>query len=536
MFDGIGQRVVCAWFPRLASDRALRLRPVEGPFALTLKQNNANRLYCLNSAAEQQGLHRGMAYSDARAFCPDLQSRPADLAGDQAFLQVLHRWALRYCPWVGFDEPDGGRPSAPAPPTSTPAAPPANGLILSITGSAHLLGGEAALLEDMQQSLAAAGFRLQLGLADTRGAAWALAHYRPYTDPGRPNGMAEPGQNLRALEALSVAALRLDEKTVVALQRLGLRTIGSLAAAPRAPLARRFGPGLHLQLDRALGDMPEPVNAKPEPPHYGVRLTLPEPIGLSDDVKAGTLRLLERLCEKLKAQEVGARRLSLTLRRVDQANQQVDLKLARPMREPQAILTLFERGIEAVDAGYGIDQLRLEAVAVETLPNQQSSYFVGGRKKEQLDDLISRLGTRIGLENIQRFVPSDTHIPERSFRLAPAALTPSAAPAQNQNQAQSWQSATLSPLDHPRPLRLFPAEPIEAQGNRPPARFRWRRMALTTARAVGPERIAPEWWHDDANWQSGLRDYWRVETQQGRRLWLYYTPQNPGWFVQGEFA
>ncbi|MFV0334880.1 MAG: DNA polymerase Y family protein, partial [Tropicimonas sp.] len=48
-------------------------------------------------------------------------------------------------------------------------------------------------------------------------------------------------------------------------------------------------------------------------------------------------------------------------------------------------------------------------------------------------------------------------------------------------------------------------------------------------------RIAPEWWLDDENWRSGPRDYWRVETTQGRRLWLFSTPQNPGWFVQGEF-
>ncbi len=509
MFDGIGQRVVCAWFPRLGSDRALRLHPFDGPFALTLKQNNANRLYCLNAAAEQQGLHRGMAYSDARAFCPDLQSRPADLAGDEAFLQVLHRWALRYCPWVGFDGPDG--------------------LALSVTGSAHLVGGEIALLDDMQQSLADAGFSVRLGLADTRGAAWALAHYRAYAGPDKPSGFAAPGQSLQALGDLPIAALRLEEKTIVALQRLGLRTIGSLASKPRGPLARRFGPDLHLRLDQALGDMPEPVNPKAEPPHYGVRLTLPEPIGLAQDVMAGTLRLLERLCEKLKAQEAGARRLCLTLRRVDQANQQVELKLARPMRDPQRILALFERGVGAVEAGYGIDQLRLEAVAVEDLPTEQASYFVGGRKKEQLDDLISRLGTRIGLENIQRFVPSDTHIPERSFHRVPAAHPLSTLP--------TWPAVPSSGADgHPRPLRLFTAEPIEASGNRPPARFRWRRMALTTARAIGPERIAPEWWHEDNNWRTGLRDYWRVETQQGRRLWLYYTPQNPGWFVQGEFA
>ena len=61
-------------------------------------------------------------------------------------------------------------------------------------------------------------------------------------------------------------------------------------------------------------------------------------------------------------------------------------------------------------------------------------------------------------------------------------------------------------------------------------------MRLSTARATGPERIAPEWWLEDDAWRSGIRDYWQVETRQGRRLWLYHTPQAPGWFVQGEFA
>lgn len=59
---------------------------------------------------------------------------------------------------------------------------------------------------------------------------------------------------------------------------------------------------------------------------------------------------------------------------------------------------------------------------------------------------------------------------------------------------------------------------------------------MTTGRVTGPERIAPEWWLEDENWRSGVRDYWRVETRQGRRLWLFHTPQQPGWFVQGEFV
>ncbi|MDF2141490.1 DNA polymerase Y family protein [Paenirhodobacter sp. CAU 1674] len=492
MFDGRQRRVVSMWFPRLASDRVLRARPVDGPFALTLKDNNAERLYCLNPAAERLGLSRGMPFSDARAFCPDLVSRPADPRADARLLAVLRRWATRYCPWVGVEGVDG--------------------LVLDITGAAHLMGGEAGMLVDMRQRMGRAGIGLRLGLADTRGAAWALARHG--------EGVAAPGAPLDALGPLPVAALRLAPEAAVALQRLGLATIGALAEAPRAPLARRFGPGLMRRLDQALGDQPEPVAPAPEPPHYATRLTLPEPIGRVEDVMAGLSRLLPPLCEKLAQHEAGARAFRLTLRRVDQESREVELRLARPMRDPARIGPLFARGVAEVDAGYGIDQLRLQALGVEALPARQVTQMTE-RPADRLDDLITRIGTRIGLENVQRFLPADSHIPERAFLIAPAAFSRPEGP---------WHSP------RPRPLRLFPPEPIAATGPHPPARFRWRRMGFTTGRATGPERLAPEWWLQDESWRRGLRDYWQVETAGGRRLWMFHTPQDPGWFVQGEFA
>lgn len=483
MFDGMQRRIVSLWFPRLATDRVLRACPTDRPFALTLTEGGANRLYCLNAAAERQGLYRGMGFSDARAFCPSLASQPARPDLDLRYLTGLRRWAMRWCPWVGAEGRDG--------------------LVMDITGSDHLFGGEGAMLDAMRARLTRAGISVQIGLGDTRGAAWARAHH-----------------GAGALPDLPVAALRLDDEVVTGLKRMGLRTIGQLAATPRAPLARRFGPGLVLRLDQTLGDQPEQINPEPEPPHYGVRLTLPEPIGLESDVMAGAARLLDRLCEKLAANQTGARILRLTLRRVDSHAQQVELRLARPMRDPARILPLFQRGVAQVDAGFGIDQMRLEAVQVEPLPPEQLNDACA-RDPGRLDDLITRIGTRIGLENIQRFLPADSHIPERAFTIAPAAYS---------RAEGGW----VSP--NPRPILIFPPEPITATGPRPPDRFRWRRMALTTGRVTGPERIAPEWWLDDPNWRGGLRDYWRVETQQGRRLWMFYTPQNPGWFVQGEFA
>jgi len=486
MFDGSQKRIVCMWFPRLASERVLRACPIEGPFALTLRQDNSQRLYCLNAQAEAQGLHPGMSFADARSFCTDLVSHPARPDLDMRFLSALRRWATRYCPWVGLEGTDG--------------------LVLDVTGSTRLWGGEAAMLADMRARAARAGLTVRLGCAATRGAAWALAHFATADE---------------ALEDLPVAALRLEADTVIALQRLGLRHIADLRMAARAPLARRFGPDLLMRLDQALGHMPEPVTPEPDPPHYAMRMTLPEPIGLVADVMAVTARLLDPLCARLAERQTGARRLCLTLRRVDQASQQVELRLAAPMRNAARILPLFERGVAEVDAGFGIDQIRLEATQVEALPIRQIGPATDQTSPDRLADLITRIGTRIGLENIQRFLPADSHIPERSFTIAPAAFCP---PDRN------WFSL------RPRPIRLFPPESIAATGPRPPRQFRWRRQMLRTVRATGPERIAPEWWLPDDTWHSGMRDYWKIDTDKGRRLWLFYTPQDPGWFVQGEFA
>ncbi len=489
----MNRRVVSLWFPRLASDRFLRAHPINAPFALTHRQNNTERLYCLNDAAENLGLSRGMGFSDARALYPDLKARPAMPEQDAKFLRVLARWATRYCPWVGLEGDDG--------------------LVMDITGSAHLFGGEAAMLDDMHSRLARAGLAVRIGLADTRGAAWGLARFRA--------GIAPAGQAMQQIAPLPVAALRIEPKLCATLQRLGLETIRDIAALPRASVTRRFGPDLLMRLDQARGDQPEQVSPLPDPPRYAARLTLPDPIGLKGDVMAGLERLLVQTCARLTDRAQGARDLRLTLRRVDQANQQVELRLARPLRDVARILPLFEKGVDAVEAGYGIDQLRLEVTRVQDLPLRQIT-SAGVRHEDRLDDLVTRLGSRIGLENIIRFLPADSHIPERAHIIAPAAYS---------------RAEGVWPRPNRRPLRLFPPEHIAANSNRePPRYFRWRRMAMTTARATGPERITPEWWFSDEAWRGGLRDYWHVETRQGWRLWLFHTPQNPAWFVQGAFA
>lgn len=486
------RRIVSLWFPNLSSERSLRIKHIDGAFAVTAHIKNADCLICLNAVAEGNGLRRGMGLADARSFCPQLQTELYNPQADQAFQSRLVRWAKRYCPWIGRDGVDG--------------------LILDVSGAAHLLGGEAALLHDIRMRLAQSKLTVSIGMADTLGAAWALAHYG--------QGRADAGSTLQAVQRLPIASLRITPKEDTTLQRLGIKTIGQLAALPRATVGQRFGASVLMRLDQALGNQAESISPEGNAPTYATRLTLPEPIGLAKDVMAGVERLLFPLCEKLTNNMTGARVLSLSCRHFDGVDQTVELRLARPLRDPARILPLFERGISEIDAGFGIDQLRLVAVQVEALPAEQTTQDQV-RHDDGLHDLITRLGNRIGLENIQRFLPAESHIPERSFIISPAAWS---------EPSGAWGSP------NPRPIRLFPPEYVTAAANQRPSRFKWRNMSFKVGHMTGPERIAPEWWLDDENWRHGVRDYWRVETREGHRLWMFHTPQNPNWFVHGVFV
>jgi protein ImuB len=330
---------------------------------------------------------------------------------------------------------------------------------------------------------------------------------------------------------LPVAALRIGAEAVAALNGLGLRRIADVAVLPRAPLARRIGPEVAERLDQALGLAPEPVSPARADQVLSLRLTLPEPIGREADVLAGIDRLLPPLCERLRAAGQGVLRLRLTLVRTDGRAERREVGLARATDRAEAIRPLLALKLGEIDAGFGIEAIRLTAVAVEAVgPRQGRGVLAGeelaGEEPEVLGDLLGRLGARLGLEALTRLHPAESHIPEKGDTVMAAGFS---------RPAADWPTPAA-----PRPVVLFPPEPIAPQDDGvPPRAFVWRRRLRRRAAAFGPERIAPEWWLDDPGWRSGPRDYWRVETEEGERLWIYEARGGEiaaGWFAQGVFA
>jgi protein ImuB len=546
------KRHLSLWFPRLAAERSMRLDRglPPGPFVVVEDQRGAQVIVSMNAEAQAAGLTAGQPLRDARAMCPGLASRPINRVTEATFLTTLRRWAGRFSPWVSEEAPDG--------------------LVLDITGCAHLFGGEEALAEEIDRDCARLGLTVRLGLADTRGAAWALARFSGETGGGHRSGdaidqearatrsravkrrhwtrggaapkprttaqaprIAPVGQTRQAIGPLPVAALRLDPEAIEGLNRLGLRRIEDLFGTPRAGLARRFGRHMVQRLDQALGVEPEPVSPARPPVRFAVRMGLPEPIGLEEDLLACFDRLLPELCDRLTRAGRGARQVRAEFSRADHTMQAVEAGLAQPSADPHRIRPLLAMKLPDVDAGFGIDAVRLVATRHEPVHAvQHRGHLEAGEQVANrgpgaaLDDLLGRIGTRLGLEVMTRLHPAESHIPEKGANVVAAVFT---------SAATDWAKPARE-----RPLRLWPPEPVMIPDvPRLPESFRWRGRDHRVMRATGPERIAPEWWLDDPNWRSGQRDYWIVVTERGERLWLYFAhgaAKSAGWFCHGAFA
>jgi protein ImuB len=511
------------WLPRWPIDR-LRLShrknsaapAEESPFATVTDIAGRRLLAAVNPAAEAAGLAPGMPLADALSFLPGLTTAAAEPAADAAALRRLAEWCGRYSPWTA---PDG-----------------ADGVRIEITGSAHLWGGEAALAADLLTRLDRQGIAGRIAIANTLGAAWALARF---AEAGKNTVILPPGVVCAALAPLPVEALRLDPSTAQGLRRVGLKRVGDLCAMPRDALTRRFGEMVTQRLDQAQGNLPEPLSPLGEVPTRRVRLSFAEPIAEPADLMLATERLTADLVRRLAREGTGARRLDLAFHRVDGRVERIRLGTARPSRDPRHLAALFKERLDTVDPGLGIEDMILAAFAVEPLPAEQISFprpnpppRAGEEMGGGLAPLLDRLGNKLGLAALSRLEPRESHIPERaSVRVSVGSPHSSVARASDKP---------------PRPIRLFePPEPVEAfwlLPDDPPFRFIWRRRRHRVMRADGPERIAEEWWQPEGSGAANaIRDYYRVEDGEGRRFWLFRAGLHgsghpPRWFVHGVFS
>ena len=409
------------------------------------------------------------------------------------------------------------------------------------------------------------GSRRCAGVAGNPRGAFALARFSAQTIAPEP---LSDKAFAKLFHDLPLAALGLDAKTVADMARAGLRRIGDVALRPRAPITARFGALPVARLDELTGATGVSIAPRFPPPDFVAERRFASPVQTVEAIERSLRKLADDLVVLLERQAKGARRVELSLYRVDGAVRRIAVGASRPLNEARALVRLFAEKLaspqeDAIDAGFGVDLMRLACLTAEPLAPSQGEIERAheAERARALADLIDRLSARLGARAVTRRDLVEAHLPELAEAAAPAisgarrggeggSLLPNRASKDARLSTGLGEGVARRVTDEghgsaapARPLRLFVRpEPIEALAevpDGPPLRFRWRRVLHDVAAIEGPERIAPPWWRRDGG---PTRDYFRAEDAQGRRFWLYREglwgreTQRAKWFVHGVFG
>ncbi|MFD1258570.1 Y-family DNA polymerase [Mucilaginibacter terrae] len=497
------KRFMALWFYRLKTDWMILRKPelAKIPFVFAMPDHNRVVITALNALAEAQGLQVGMRVADAKAMTPALKVLNDSLGREEKLLRAIAEWCIRYTPNVAIDLPDG--------------------LIFNISGCAHLWGGEAAYRNEIVKKFKAKGYVVKAAIADTVGAAWAVARF------GRSGSIIPTKEHKAALMPLPPAALRLDANILERLQKLGFYRIEALQKIPRGELRRRFGDGLILRLMQAMGELEEYIAVIKEPEPYHERLPSLEPIRTRPGIEIAIRELLEMLTKRLSSEGKGIRTATLTTYRIDGKVQQVTIGTNKATHVVEHLFKLFELHIGEIEPDLGIELFVMDAPKVEDVDVTQQAIWAGkpGLQDSGIAELLDRLSGKVGAQSIHRYLPQERYWPERSIKAA----------KNIQDKPQSfWRSDMERPTQLlPKPQIIQVSAPIPDD---PPMLFRYKNEVHHIKRADGPERIEREWWLDVGE----HRDYYIVEDQQGFRYWVFrsghYGQQQTQWFLHGYFA
>jgi protein ImuB len=438
-----------------------------------------------------------------------LQIANCKLQIELAELHELAEWCTRYSPLVGMEQ-----------------SPNPECLFLDITGLEHLFGSEEKLVEKVLRDCAERGLTVRAAVADTIGAAWAIAHYGKSSIRNLQFAIC----NLQSsLSPLPIESLRLPEKTIELLHQLGIRRIEQLEVLPREGLSSRFGRELLQRWDQAMGRMAEPLPAYQSAPRFQARWSPEYPTARRETIEAALEHLLGRIAPRLVEEGRGAMRLECRLTCAARETVDVSVGLFQPSAWAKHLFQLLQVQFERVRLPGPVQAVDLAATMTAPLERRQQELFAEEFLRpnpRHLAGLIDRLSNRLGEQAVFR-----------------ARLVPEAQPElayHYDSLVGRRASRRADPVEvPPRPVRLL-AQPVGCQLSvASDCKLQIANCKLQIehgrqhriAQTWGPERIETGWWRGRAVG----RDYYRVETTSGCRFWVFRRLKDDQWFLHGTF-
>lgn len=476
------------------------------------------------AAATHAGVKLGMALPLAVAFSPGAYVEPFDPIRDCRALYKLAVRCLRFSPLVGLDhELFVGRAQG----TLEETSPLHYGITIDLTGTEKLHGDTHTFALRIYEFFKGTA---TIAVAPTLGAAWALSRY---SASGAPRIVINSQEIIPALSPLPVTALRVPSPSVSLLRDVGIAHIGDLTYLPRHTIAQRFGKFVTYRLDQAFGELEERLHAVEETKRYNESRIFEPPLTHRKSIVISIHSLFQTVLNKLKANKRSAKYFHLAIHDTGKASLYREFSLASATDDIGHLTSIIEPIIDTMNFSGEIREIALIARQIEATKSQQKSLSPTPHKdigdSREKKELLNTFSVRIGKERLLFAKLNQSYIPEQSFSYHSAVNTHS-----SMSVNETIPHYTLNE----RPSYLLPRPEeittISMLPDKPPSFIQWRGKKLKILTGIGPERISPEWWGDTLAKDEGItRDYFKVQDECGRWLWVFRDQTSHTWFLHG---
>jgi len=298
---------------------------------------------------------------------------------------------------------------------------------------------------------------------------------------------------------------------------------------PRNELKARFGAILLQRLDQALGEQPEIIARTHSPTNFFVEWLFEHPVAQQSVIQQVIRQLIERLCFLLLKQDTGSLQLSYRLTCQDSKPVTFEVGCYRPSADASHLWKLTETQLERLMLRDPVTSISLCSIRHDRLSRRQKELFDDDHIRQDsslVAALIDRMSSRLGRQAIVRCVLQSDAQPEKAYRYEPLVGGSVSRRKNNSHSPFSLLDRPLHLLAKPVALEIYD---VAADGS--PSRFQYGGKQYAVSRYWGPERIETGWWR-----QRGVqRDYYRVETSEGFRFWMFRSLRDGCWFLQGAF-
>ncbi len=482
----MSRRIVAVVLPQLGAELVRQRLHVEGPLAVIYsyglsdshieagQTQSTAAIDLVDEAAWHYGVRPGQGVAEAQASLAGLTIQTVSI--DEIFA-ALGRVA-EVCMSLGTTASIRLHPEQPGENERSKRQTVHDTVWLDITGAAHLLGGEQALLDELCDRVVTLGHKVQAAVACGPRIAQALGRFAQHpsiangttiTVQRRPHATVIAAEVPHVLSALPISVLPLDPNTSAFFVRLGIFNVGALSKLPRAELAPRLGPRAPEVLDLASGRDVLPL-VPYEPPRVLVeQMTLEDLITSVEPLlfvlRAMTSRLALRLeargeaCLTLKL-DIPLDRSIVRLRApagIDQDDPMLSLEVDMPAPLSnandlhRALRTKLERtALVAPATGVRLEVSQIvEAHRIQIDLSRDKAV-----RPDALPTLLAELSADIGQARVGVLEASESHRPEARSRFVPVGDLETKKPAQMVSATLDEDYETI-----PEPTRLF-ATPV----------------------------------------------------------------------------